>query len=747
MTSKLITVLKMCDVYAQPFTLNVSGYKKYKTSIGGFFSLLTAILLIFFTIVFAEDMINHTNPKLVSYNKHIEKNQMPPISNENFTVPLKLIYTKPQMSKNGQNMTYVDIFENDIISVKAIIQTRGISTGTVRTNDIVPISKCRNDHISKFYNLTGENSNRKKNEYFCLDFLKPLDIYGSPFSSLDLKYIRLLFFANTTKLNEIYGKNKTSKSLTKDEMDYLALAVMAPSVGLFPLTLQGFAQSYSYDTENHEQPIKKIMGLSEFPVTLLDQTRLLSSYKLGRSISDNNILFKNDSEEVSYFKLLDVKTIILSRNPIQPDGLLNFFQAMVYIEDSIDIYIRSYIKIQEVIANTLSFGRIIMIVLNLINYIYNQDRINDHLSYIFFKRNPETSYSTDLIYNNISKKTNENEIPPNMKSSDTVLNLFKTLPKYFLQASSSRNLVYKGKSSKKTIRCRSTNFKSMDDFDIVPKSSNYNSAELSNSNNIKSFSNKKNNNIITSNYNSCFNNELKNMNKQNLNIIQEQKEQKVNFKFNGSFLDNDDQSKAKLSINKYKPKTNMIQSSLRANGKSIHNFAHSYKNRDSFEFNYDKAEELNEISNVINFTNERLSFWEKMKGWIFNERNLDKNTLNKIKFFEKSRLKINNRIDIVYILNKLDELECMKMLLLNPFQTLSLKYLKKPNISFINMNNPRDLYEKFISDPDEEKSKNNLIQYYKEKLEIKSVDEMDLRILELIEPELKRIILMSVVKK
>ena len=745
MTTKLITVLKMCDVYAQPFTLNVSGYKKYKTSIGGFFSILTAILLIFFTIIFAKDMINHTNPKLVSYNKHIEKKQMPLISNQNFTVPLKLIYSKPQKDKNGQNMTYVDIFNNDIITVKAIIQTRGIQTGTVTTNDIVPLSKCRNDHINTFYNLTDENTNLIKNEYFCLDIFKPLDIYGSPFSSLDLKYMRLLFYANTTKLNEQYGKNKTSKSLTKDEMDYLGLAVMAPSVGLFPLTFQGFVQSYSYDTENHEQPIKKIMGLSEFQVTLLDQTRLLSSYKLGRSISDNDILFKNDSEEVSFFKLLDVKTIILSRNPIQADGLLNFFQVMIYIEDSIDIYIRSYIKIQEVIANTLSFGRIIMIILNLVNYFYNQDRINDHLSYIFFKRNPETSYSTDLIYNNISNKTSAEEIPSSIKN-DTVLNLFKTLPKYFLTANSSRNLVYKGKLSKKTIRIRSENIKSMDDFERIPKSSNYNTAELSNNNNIKSFSNQKNN-IITSNFNSCYNNELKNMNKQNLDIIEEQKEHKVNFKFNDTFLENDDQSKAKLSINKYKHKTNMIKSSLKANTKSVHNFAHSYKNRDSFEFNYDKVEELNEISKVVNFSNERLTFWEKMKGWIFNDKNLDKNTLHKIKFFEKSRLKINNRIDIVYILNKLDELECMKLLLLNPFQTLSLKYLKKPNISFINMNNPRDLYEKFISDPDEEKSKNNLIQYYKEKLEIKSVDEMDLRILELIEPELKKTILMSVVKK
>ena len=757
MSTFLISILKLCDVYATPFNFNVNGNKMHKTTIGGFFSILTILIFIAFTVIFAEDLVSHSNPKLVSYVKHIDKPQMPYIHNKNFTMPIQLIYRKNQINKiTNQSEYHVDIFNSQLFKVVGKIQTRGIQSRTT-TNDEKEIlfSKCKEHHLLNFTDLNITNRELIKSDYFCLDLLESLDIYGSSFSSIDLKNIRLFFKINMNLLNSYYGLNKTNTGpqLNKTEIDYLANIVMHPSVGIFPITFRGFVQSYKYDADNYENPIQKIMGMSEFPVTLLDQTRLIGTFKLGESFSDNNILFKkSNSNEEKHFRLYDVKTITLSRDQIKEDGYLNYFQVIIFIDDGIVVYQRSYIKIQEVLANSVSFGRVLMIVLSLVNYFYNKDRINESLAYQFFRRNPETSYSTDLVYqtNDLNKQISNNF--PNKKqrkNADTVLNMFSTLPKYFLSSNTNNSQViskqskymFKSKSLDKNYNHR--NDKEINDYDNIKYNTNFNN------NTYKNLTNKTStptSNYLTSPYNGKSNLNFGVSNRSNKSNIKLQQIDEVSH--NKKTINSKEIEEFDYQVGYSKPQTKVIQSSLKLNKQAVFNFAKSYKNRTSFEFNYDKAENLHDSPNseLKNFMKDKLSFCEKLQGWVFKAKKLDKNLQHKLQFFKKSRLKIEKRLDIIYILTKLDELECMKMLFLNPFQTLSLQYLKKPNISFINMNNPRDLYEKFTSEIDDEKNKNNLIAYYKEKLEDHSVEQMDLKILEMIEPELKKTILLSIRK-
>jgi hypothetical protein len=98
----------------------------------------------------------------------------------------------------------------------------------------------------------------------------------------------------------------------------------------------------------------------------------------------------------------------------------------------------------------------------------------------------------------------------------------------------------------------------------------------------------------------------------------------------------------------------------------------------------------------------------------------------------------------VHFLNIFDEFQKFKILFLNPYQSLSLRYSKKANIFNINLNNVIDYYERFCNTNDHEENIKKVMSYFSEKIKTKTLDLMDQKILELLDGDLKRAILMSV---
>lgn len=144
-----------------------------------------------------------------------------------------------------------------------------------------------------------------------------------------------------------------------------------------------------------------------------------------------------------------------------------------------------------------------------------------------------------------------------------------------------------------------------------------------------------------------------------------------------------------------------------------------------------------------NRVNEKLSFANKLRKWLCKKDNLSEELQSKLDFYEKSCKRVEERMDIINILTKLYEFDYFKMLFLNPFQALCMRYLKKPNISNINITNVIDFYEKFTTEKSDRNNIQKIIDYFEEKINNNNLDIMDKKLLELLDPEIKKTIVES----
>jgi hypothetical protein len=91
---------------------------------------------------------------------------------------------------------------------------------------------------------------------------------------------------------------------------------------------------------------------------------------------------------------------------------------------------------------------------------------------------------------------------------------------------------------------------------------------------------------------------------------------------------------------------------------------------------------------------------------------------------------LTERLDIIYYLKSVEKLDKLKVLLLNYHQNVSLDYIKKPNI---NSQSYLDLLHINIK-RDYNKEMDELVVYYKEKLEKNQMDNFDKQLIELMDP-------------
>jgi hypothetical protein len=62
---KFTSFVKLFDIYGNAFQLRINNQKKFQTAIGGFFSLMTIIILVICILNFGADFFDRTSPKVV----------------------------------------------------------------------------------------------------------------------------------------------------------------------------------------------------------------------------------------------------------------------------------------------------------------------------------------------------------------------------------------------------------------------------------------------------------------------------------------------------------------------------------------------------------------------------------------------------------------------------------------------------------------------------------------------------------
>jgi hypothetical protein len=218
------------------------------------------------------------------------------------------------------------------------------------------------------------------------------------------------------------------------------------------------------------------------------------------------------------------------------------------------------------------------------------------------------------------------------------------------------------------------------------------------------------------------------------------------------------------SKEKSKAKPLVIESSLRTQqgNKNIQIVAGA-KKRISFKVNNDQTYIIggdDEIKNnaktnannaIKKFSEEgilkldgKLGLMDKIFGLFNCKSQMSEELKTKLEFYDKANQKIREKLDISYFLTLFEEFQKFKILFLNPYQSLSLRYSKKPNIFNVNLTNVIDYYERFCNSNNHSDNINKIMDYFTEKIKNKTLDMMDQKILEIIDGDLKKAILMSV---
>ena len=156
---------------------------------------------------------------------------------------------------------------------------------------IIPIRlvACNPDYFTGLYERNQSSSTFSDikaniiNDYNCLDFGENgVHLLDSSFAAIYSKNIRL--HLEFDYLNFIKDFNLTYTQLFTRY--------------IFPLQIQGFYQTYSYDPQDKPIPFKKELGYVDFPSSISSANYINAQYTIAESIQDDGYLFSSHTQNV-----------------------------------------------------------------------------------------------------------------------------------------------------------------------------------------------------------------------------------------------------------------------------------------------------------------------------------------------------------------------------------------------------------------------------------------------------------------
>ena len=659
MKNRFQEFIKECDIFGQSVRFNIMGENQYKSIIGGITTLVLSIVAILVVVYFSIDMIWKQNPNVISYQnmKILQTN----LSNQNFFAAFDL--------RTFSNNTRIDFSDtSEYFRLQFFTSSDG-------TNSVQNISKinCSDTFLYNFSSIDPLVINDIVKNYTCID-LRNVNIQGDPFHTLSKTTLMFSLSINYYKLMEKY----------KDNIDlYNQL--------FFPINVNLYYQSHSFDPDNYDNPFQKHLSKTEVTLAIENYMYIYAAFKVSNLTRDDSIFFssKNNSLEIGFKNFLSN-----TYNFIPQKGFSQLLLGNIYIDSYQDIFIRSYLKIQDIAASASAIIKILASMINILLFIYTHNRINEKLALKFYKYQFKNFLNPKLLFTK------------NKLKIDKELNIYlPKINKIFSQ--NMYNLNYNINKNLENFESKENIFEN-NNQDLNNISRDKTELNAFNINEKKKLKNLELNNL---NHEMTFNNELKN-NKTSTLVFND-----------------------KIKVNNIK----IIESNLKIKNKAdkdLENYETILNSNNQFLIKFFKEYDLYKQDEEID---QKLSFRDSFRSIFKSCFRISNKLKEKLKFYQIAEEKIKEKLDIITIFKRLEELDNLKILSLNSFQNLSLKYCKKPNILNFNSNNIIDKNEQILGGDD----KNNLLsllKYFLEKIQTNSADNIDKKLLEMLEPELLNII-------
>lgn len=403
--SFLVRILKYCDIYGSSVNLNILGQRRYTTSVGGILTILTFMLFCLFSYYFSVDLLAKSNPLVKYYKTDLSNSDILQLNFSNFLISYELVNYK------GEHIDHDHPIFNFTASTDRRQALPSSSINYVSRN--LAIENCSKTDFTEF----GADYNEMILKSFkCINF-ESVDALGSLFSSLDAEFIRF----------KVKYHPENFKKLSPQDQ-----------VKLSPFMIRIFYYTYSYNPDI-EEPFNKRLSYSEGFVNTAFSFKLYASFFMGMSINDVDWFFQSNRSTKMLFTIDDFKMINfpISIFPNDSLGFAEIYQIIIYLNEQKEMFFRSYKKVPDILANSAAIGKMFMYLFSTLSFLYNRNRVQDNLSFQFFKYFPEVNYDTKEILQtikNIKGKSligAEGSISPKKGST---MDLFETLPKVFLSS-------------------------------------------------------------------------------------------------------------------------------------------------------------------------------------------------------------------------------------------------------------------------------------------------------------------------
>jgi hypothetical protein len=327
---RLANFVKFIDIYSNYFQLRINDQAKYKTIIGGIFSLITLGMIIFCFFIFGQDFFEKTNPKVTPQEGLFFDGYWPDIEGDQF--PNKTILF-------GVEKEYDDY-------VKPI---SNFDKNDTEYNEFT--RQCTEDELLDF-NITSSENNSYR-------------LYCIKLNDYTLKHSIVIKFVPCSILPKTYQEQMKSSNVTcagqiKNEIKLVKMFILLPELGFSPEMEYPFItrQTYYFLNFNNQYTNNLMIPLN---------------------------LYYLDNDDGWFLKNTKTYTDIDMSNRVIDSSLssrvLNhpFVNIMIHPGDRFRRFTRTYMKIQELFTVIAGFMKVILIFMNIVNLIFRSYIIESYL--------------------------------------------------------------------------------------------------------------------------------------------------------------------------------------------------------------------------------------------------------------------------------------------------------------------------------------------------------------------------------
>jgi len=368
--SKLFRVIKLFDIYGSYFNLRINNQAKFKSIMGGLFSLITMGVFMFCILSFGQDFYYKRNPKISVKESFLPDEEAYILTGDDY------------QDKNimlSFNRAYDRIFIPLLFNIYESNFTQIILNQCVES-DLTPNQA----------ELLNRDGYKEYNVFYCFkvnDFIMGTDSLAqreiSPSLSIsirkcdDIPELILKKYDITCNLDYLQDKNNSIDSLYVD--------LVFERYGFVPENFNPFQKRLSSLTISFEKGKFSKVDIPLMMNTLEDDRGIISS-----SVNTETVL-----------NIMDYK-----KNDFHI-GESNFPSASIYfyVSEGYKTYFRSYQKLQDLLAAIGGFMKIIFASLNILNFIIRSYLIDMHIIETLFRREESETDFNKALKGNLSIDT------------------------------------------------------------------------------------------------------------------------------------------------------------------------------------------------------------------------------------------------------------------------------------------------------------------------------------------------------